>query len=127
MKKIAIALLLGTVFAVGCGDKAAGDGKDTKSASADKKDDKKDGDKKDDKKAEGGDKIGVKECDEYMDLFKKCIDKVPAEGKDAMQQGYDASVKAWKDAAAQGGAAKDALAQGCKAALDAMAQNPACK
>ncbi|MBL9024610.1 MAG: hypothetical protein JNL21_20610 [Myxococcales bacterium] len=124
MKKIAIALLLGTVFAVGCGDKAGGDGKDSKSASAgDKKDEK-----KDEKKSEGGgDKIGVKECDEYMDLFKKCIDKVPAEGKAAMQQGYDASVKAWKDAAAQGGPAKDALAQGCKAALDAMAQNPACK
>ncbi|HTJ83370.1 MAG TPA: hypothetical protein VL400_16740 [Polyangiaceae bacterium] len=118
MKKIALALLLGSVFVVGCGDKAA-DGKDAKSASASgssaaKKDDK----------AAGGDEIGVKECDEYIKTWKDCY-KDPA-AKAAAQPGLDAMVKAWKDAAAQGGAAKDALGAGCKQALDSFPK-AACK
>jgi len=118
VKKIAIALLLGTVFVWGCGDKAA-DGKDAKSASAgDKKDEK-----KDDKKAGGGE-IGVKECDDYIKMWNDCY-KDPA-AKSAAQPGLDAMTKAWKDAAAQGGAAKDALATGCKQAMDTFPKD-ACK
>jgi hypothetical protein len=118
VKKIAIALLLGTVFAVGCGDKGA-DGKDTKSASAGGSA------KADDKKAAGGEgEIGVKECDDYIKTWKDCY-KDPA-AKAAAQPGLDAMTKAWKDAAAQGGAAKDALKTGCKQALDTFPKD-ACK
>lgn len=121
MKKIAFALLLGAAFVAGCGDKG-GDGKDSKSASAASS-----GEAKKDDKGGGGGEIGVKECDDYMAQFKKCIDKVPAEGKAAMQQAYDQSVNAWKEAAKSGPEAKAALQPGCKAALDALAQNPMCK
>ena len=69
----------------------------------------------------GGDKIGVPECDEYIEKYSKCIgEKVPEAGRAAMKDAMDATVKAWKDAAAAGG--KDSLATGCKAALDAAKQ-----
>jgi len=119
VKKIAIALLLGAAFVVGgCGDKAE-DGKDAKSASASSTGDA----KKDDKG--GGGEIGVKECDEYIAAYSKCIDKMPDAAKGPSKEGLDTMVKAWKEAAK--GPGKDSLATGCKAAADAMAQNPACK
>jgi hypothetical protein len=119
VKKIAFALLLGAAFVSGCGDKAA-DGKDAKSASAASS-----GEAKKDDKAGGGGEIGVKECDDYMAAYSKCLDKMPAEAKGPMKDAYDQQVKAWKEAAK--GPGKDALATGCKAAADAMASNPACK
>ncbi len=120
MNKFAIALMLGAVFAVGCGDKA-GDGKDSKSASASGSGSAKADDKK---AAGGGGEIGVKECDDYIKMWKDCY-KDPA-AKAAAQPGLDAMVKAWKDAAAAGGAQKDALATGCKTAMDTFPKD-ACK
>jgi hypothetical protein len=66
----------------------------------------------------GGDApvIGVKECDDYIKEWQNCY-KDPSM-KAAAQPGLDAMVKAWKDAAAQGPAARSALASGCKTALD---------
>jgi len=77
-----------------------------------------------DKPAEGGgggDKIGVPECDEYIEKYSKCInDKMPEASRQQMKDAMDQSAKAWKEAAA--GPGKDSLAAGCKAALDAAKQ-----
>ncbi|MBC8070342.1 MAG: hypothetical protein IAG13_18560, partial [Deltaproteobacteria bacterium] len=64
------------------------------------------------------DKIGIAECDEYIEKYTKCIqDKVPEAARAQMKDAMDMSAKAWKDAAS--GPAKDGLATACKAALDA--------
>jgi hypothetical protein len=69
----------------------------------------------------GGDKIGIAECDEYIEKYTKCIqDKVPEAARAQMKDAMDQSAKAWKEAAA--GPAKDGLATACKAALDAAKQ-----
>lgn len=69
----------------------------------------------------GADKIGIAECDEYIEKYTKCInDKVPEAARAGMKDAMTASAKAWKDAAA--GPAKDSLAAGCKSALDAAKQ-----
>ena len=73
-----------------------------------------------------GGEIGVAECDEYVTKMRACLDKMPAEAKQASQSGFEQSINAWKQAAAND-AAKPGLASACKAALDALAQNPACK
>ena len=79
------------------------------------------------KPAEGGggaDKIGVPECDEYIEKYSKCImDKMPEASRQQMKDAMDQSAKAWKEAAA--GPGKDSLAAGCKAALDAAKQSTA--
>jgi phage tail sheath protein FI len=106
VNKLAIALVLGAIFAVGCGDKKEEGKSDTGSS---------------------GDKIGVAECDEYLTKMEACLGKMPAEAKAASEQGFKANRDAWKQAASAGGAAKDALKTGCKTALDAMAANPMCK
>jgi hypothetical protein len=76
------------------------------------------------KPAEGGggaDKIGVAECDEYIEKYTKCIDtKMPEASRQQMKDAMTQSAKAWKDAAA--GPGKDALATSCKTALDAAKQ-----
>ena len=75
--------------------------------------------------AGGGDKIGVPECDEYIEKYEACImSKVPEAARAASKSALDQSRKAWKDAAAtpQG---KAALATGCKTALDAAKQSTA--
>ncbi len=74
--------------------------------------------KEEGKETASAEKIGVAECDEYIQKLEICLkDKVPATSRavfeDAMKQNRDA----WKTAAAspQG---KAALASGCKQALD---------
>jgi hypothetical protein len=72
-----------------------------------------------DEAAAGEDKIGVPECDEYIEKYTKCIgDKVPEAARAAMEKGLQMARDGWKKAAATE-AGKAALAQGCKAALDA--------
>lgn len=115
MNKIAFTLLLGAVFAMGCGDQKAGDGKDTKSAAATGTADKGGG---------SGDSIGIAECDDYIKKMTACLDKMPGEAKEASKKAMEDSKKAWKESAK---AAKDQTQQACKTALDALAQNPACK
>ena len=66
--------------------------------------------------APSADKIGVPECDEYIAKYEACINsKVPEGVRAQYRSAFDASRKAWRDAAAtpQG---KAGLAQGCKAA-----------
>ena len=69
--------------------------------------------------AGGGDKIGVPECDEYIEKYEACImEKVPEAQRTMFKSSFETAKKGWKDAAAtpQG---KAGLATGCKAALDA--------
>ncbi len=112
MKKVLVALMFGMgLVALGAG--------------CDKKDE---GAKTDDKAgaAASGDKIGVQECDDYMAKMKACMDKMPAAAKGAQEQAFKTTTDAWKQAASTP-AGKDGLKTGCKAALDALAQNPMCK
>jgi hypothetical protein len=111
MKKVLIGLLMAgglVVLGAGCGNEKAGDGKDAKGTAA------------------SGDSIGVAECDDYFKKLDACMGKMPAAGKAAFEQSRKQNHDAWKAAAAtpQG---KEGLKTGCKAAVDALAQNPACK
>ncbi|MFO0635802.1 MAG: hypothetical protein U0168_23420 [Nannocystaceae bacterium] len=118
-------------------DKKAEDKKDGKAKADDKKAEEKKAEekkadpapeeKKEEAKAEGGggggggDKVGVPECDEYIEKYTKCIsDKVPEAARGSMKDAMDASAKAWREAAS--GPGKDGLAAACKAALDAAKQ-----
>lgn len=75
------------------------------------------------KKSEGsstaaaGEKIGIPECDEYIEKMTKCLDKVPEAAKPGMKSALETSQKAWKEAAANE-AAKPGLASGCKSAVE---------
>lgn len=91
-------------FAVGCGGGDKKEGGDAKT---------------------GGDSVGVAECDDYLKKAEACTSKMPAEGKAAWETGIKTSRDAWKQAAS--GPGKDALKTSCKAALDGLNQNPACK
>ncbi len=77
-------------------------------------------------KGGSGGEIGVAECDDYVAKMRACLDKMPAEAKQASQSGFEQSINAWKQAASTE-AGKQGLATACKSALDAIAQNPMCK
>jgi hypothetical protein len=65
-----------------------------------------------------GDKIGVAECDEFIQKYEACINsKVPESSRSMVKANLDSMRNAWKQAAAtpQG---KAGLTQGCKQALD---------
>jgi hypothetical protein len=65
-----------------------------------------------------GDKIGVAECDEFIQKYEACVNsKVPESARSMVKANLDAMRNAWKKAAEtpQG---KAGLAQGCKTALD---------
>jgi len=70
-----------------------------------------------------GDKIGVAECDEFIQKYEACVNsKVPETARSMVKANLDAMRTAWKQAAAtpQG---KAGLAAGCKAALDQAKTN----
>jgi hypothetical protein len=65
-----------------------------------------------------GDKIGVAECDEYIQKYEACVNsKVPESARSMVKANLDTMRNAWKKAAEtpQG---KAGLAQGCKQALE---------
>jgi hypothetical protein len=71
---------------------------------------------------ETADKVGVPECDEYIQKYEACINsKVPEAQRGMYKSSFETMRKSWKDAAAnpQG---KAALATGCKQALDTAKQ-----
>lgn len=71
----------------------------------------------------GAGKVGVPECDEYVDKYQKCISgKVPAAAQAALKAGFDTAVTQWQKAAATP-EGKSSLAMACKAALDAAKQS----
>jgi hypothetical protein len=66
-------------------------------------------------------KIGVPECDEYIEKYAKCImEKVPEPARPRMKEAMELSAKAWREAAS--GPAKDGVAATCKTALEAARQ-----
>lgn len=70
----------------------------------------------------GGDKIGVPECDEYIEKYEACLNsKVPEAQRAAMKSAFEMARKGYKDAAStpQG---KSTLAAACKQAMDAAKQ-----
>ena len=65
-----------------------------------------------------GDKIGVAECDEFIQKYEACVNsKVPESARSMVKANLDSMRNAWKQAAAtpQG---KAGLATGCKQALE---------
>ncbi len=63
--------------------------------------------------------IGVAECDEYVMRYTKCVaEHVPEAARSQMLTAVDATVAAWKEAAADP-SARESLIVGCRAALDA--------
>jgi antitoxin component YwqK of YwqJK toxin-antitoxin module len=66
--------------------------------------------------------IGIAECDEYITKYMRCIaEKVPDAARGTMNEAMDATIKAWREAAANT-QQHEALRVGCKAALDAARQ-----
>jgi hypothetical protein len=76
--------------------------------------------------AGAGGAIGVPECDEYLDRFAACLAKMPPPAQDAVLEGLVAMRRAWAEAATTP-EGRTGLATGCRAALDALTSNPACK
>ena len=65
-----------------------------------------------------GDKIGVAECDEFIQKYEACVNsKVPETARSMVKANLDSMRTAWKKAA-ETPAGKAGLAQGCKQALD---------
>lgn len=59
------------------------------------------------------DKVGIKECDDYLDLYQKCVnEKVPKEARDSLASSLTQTRAAWKSSAATPDA-KASLAQVC--------------
>jgi hypothetical protein len=70
-----------------------------------------------------GDKIGVPECDNFIEKYEACITgKVP----EAARAQFNATLKQWRDSWRQAAATpqgKAGLAQGCKVAADSARQS----
>jgi hypothetical protein len=81
--------------------------------------------------AAGGDfgTVGIKECDDYLKLFKCYIGKMPAAQQGPTKAAFKKTVEAWKKMAS--GPAKASVAKGCKMAKDAwskaVSKNPTFK
>lgn len=74
---------------------------------------------------DAADKIGVAECDEYIQKYEACIvSRVPEAQRAMLESSLTQSRQAWKQAAAapQG---KTALAQACKQAMEMAKQSTA--
>lgn len=66
----------------------------------------------------GADKIGVPECDKFIENYETCIfDKVPEAQRAAFKPGLDQWKKSWKDLAANP-STKGTLAQVCKTSAE---------
>jgi hypothetical protein len=69
-----------------------------------------------------GDKIGVPECDEYIEKVEACLNsKVPEAQRGVFKSSFETVRKQWKETAANP-QAKAGLATGCKQALDIAKQ-----
>ena len=66
----------------------------------------------------GADKIGVAECDKFIENYEACLfEKVPEAQRTAFKPGLDQWKKSWKDLAANP-STKGTLAQACKTAAE---------
>lgn len=67
--------------------------------------------------AETANEVGVPECDNYLRVFRRCVnEQVPAESRADMLRAIDDSAGAWKEAAA--GPKRNELAAACTSALE---------
>jgi hypothetical protein len=67
-------------------------------------------------------KIGVPECDDYLDKYEACVTgKIPAAARATYQSTLETTRKSWRDLAATP-TGKAGLATACKAATDAAKQ-----
>ncbi|NUP07060.1 MAG: hypothetical protein HOW73_13480 [Polyangiaceae bacterium] len=128
MNKIAIALVLGAFFAVGCGDKTDGAASGSAKASAAPKDSGK-ASTTGTAASTGGGTSGSKVCDDYWTKLKACnenaLKAVPdGPAKDQTKKGFEDAEKQTKEAWAK--MEGPGLETACKAAIDALAQNPNC-
>lgn len=65
-----------------------------------------------------GDKIGVPECDEYIEKYEACLNsKVPEAQRAMFKSSFETMRKTWKESAANP-QAKASLATGCKQAIE---------
>ncbi|MEM7155069.1 MAG: hypothetical protein AAF799_19640 [Myxococcota bacterium] len=67
-------------------------------------------------------KIGVPECDEYIEVMRACFENeagVPAEQRAAQKEGFETTVKGWSEAIKANPDAKAGLSVGCNAARQA--------
>lgn len=72
---------------------------------------------------EPGDKIGVPECDEYIEKYEACINsKVPEAQRAMLKSSFEAQRNAFKTAAANP-QSKAGLATGCKQAIETAKQS----
>jgi hypothetical protein len=62
--------------------------------------------------------VGVAECDEYIAKMTECAGKMSPESSGPMKESMETMKNAWKDASSTP-EGKQALASGCKQALDA--------
>jgi hypothetical protein len=72
--------------------------------------------------ASTGDKIGVPECDDYLDKYETCVSsKVPEAARAQYQSTLAQTRKSWRDLAANP-QTKASLAQACKTATESARQ-----
>jgi len=72
-----------------------------------------------------GDKIGVAECDEYLDKYEACISsKAPEAARPQLKSSMETTRKSWKEIASTP-EGKSGLAMTCKTALDTTKQSMA--
>ncbi len=70
---------------------------------------------------------GIAECDQYIEItewYMEC-DAIPQAARDGMKQGMDAMQQAWADNQNLPDEARSAMADGCRAAVDAIKQSAA--
>ena len=76
---------------------------------------------------EGSDeKVGVKECDEYIDKFVACMEQQPEANRQNMKAGFESTRQAWRAAAGTEETRKE-LATACRTALAGARRSPATK
>lgn len=72
--------------------------------------------------ASTGNKIGVAECDEYLDKYEVCISsKVPEAARAQLKSSLETTRKSWKDIASTP-EGKNGMAMTCKQALESAKQ-----
>lgn len=71
----------------------------------------------------GGERVGVAECDAYLEKYEGCLnDKVPEAARAMLRTSFEQTRKSWKEAAATP-EGRTGLAQACRTADDAAKQS----
>jgi hypothetical protein len=70
--------------------------------------------------------VGVPECDAYLVRLGECMANANPAAREAWEKTTGSLMESWRQAAASP-EARTALAEGCRAAIDALAANSMCK